>query len=187
MKIAILGTRGIPNHYGGFEQFAQYLSLGLVKKGHEVWVYNSHLHPYQKSKWKGVNIIHCKDFEHKIGTVGQFLYDLNCILNSRKKDFDILLQLGYTSSSIWGRLLPKNQIIITNMDGLEWKRSKFSKKVQNFLRYAEKLAIKTSDHLVADSVGIQQHLKSTFNINSTYIPYGANVFNSPNDKVLKQG
>ena len=44
MKIAILGTRGIPNFYGGFEQFAQYLSSALVKKGHDVFVYNTHMH-----------------------------------------------------------------------------------------------------------------------------------------------
>ena len=48
MRLAILGTRGIPNLYGGFEQFAQYLSDGLTQKGHEVYVYNSHTHPYQK-------------------------------------------------------------------------------------------------------------------------------------------
>ena len=46
MRIAIIGTRGIPNHYGGFEQFAEYLSRELVQSGHEVWVYNSHNHPY---------------------------------------------------------------------------------------------------------------------------------------------
>lgn len=184
MKIAIIGTRGIPNHYGGFEQFAEYLSLGLVKKGHEVWVYNSHLHPYQENSWNGVNIVHCKDFEDKIGTAGQFFYDLNCILDTRKKEFDIILQLGYTSSSVWGSLLPKKPVVITNMDGLEWMRSKFSKKVQYFLKKAEKWAINTSDHLVADSVGIQQHLKTNFNVVSTYIPYGAHVFNSPNKEVL---
>ena len=185
MKIAIIGTRGIPNHYGGFEQFAEYLSLGLVNKDHEVWVYNSHLHPYQEKSWKGVNIIHCKDMEDKVGTAGQFFYDLNCILDARKRNFDIILQLGYTSSSVWGGLLPEKPIIITNMDGLEWKRSKFSKKVQYFLKKAEKWAINTSDHLVADSVGIQQHLKTNFNVDSTYIPYGAHVFNSPNKELLK--
>jgi len=185
MKVAIIGTRGIPNHYGGFEQFAEYLSLGLVDKGHEVWVYNSHLHPYQENNWKGVNIVHCKDMEDKIGTAGQFIYDLNCILDSRKRDFDIVLQLGYTSSSVWGSLLPKKSVIITNMDGLEWMRSKFSKKVQYFLKKAEKWAINTSDHLVADSVGIQQHLKTNFNVTSTYIPYGAHVFNNANKEVLK--
>ena len=50
MRLAILGTRGIPNLYGGFEQFAQYLSDGLTQKGHEVYVYNSHTHPFQKKK-----------------------------------------------------------------------------------------------------------------------------------------
>jgi len=45
MKIGILGCRGIPNQYGGFEQFAQELSAGLAQKGHEVYVYNSSAHP----------------------------------------------------------------------------------------------------------------------------------------------
>src|SRR5678815_4853342 len=101
MKIAILGTRGIPNSYGGFEQFAEYLSLGLTNKGHHVTVYNSHNHTYQENSWNGVNIVHCYDPEYLIGTAGQFVYDLNCILDCRKKDFDIILQLGYTSSSVW--------------------------------------------------------------------------------------
>ena len=117
MKIAILGTRGIPNNYGGFEQFAEFLSKLLVKRGHIVYVYNSHNHPFKEDKWKGVNIIHCKDPEKKIGTVGQFIYDLNCILDSRKRDFDIILQLGYGSSSIWNKFLPKRSVIITNIFG----------------------------------------------------------------------
>lgn len=54
MNIAIIGTRGIPNHYGGFEEFAEYLSAGLVKRGHTVTVYNSHNHPYQEKnmEWR---------------------------------------------------------------------------------------------------------------------------------------
>ena len=91
MKIAILGTRGIPNFYGGFEQFAQYLSSALVKKGHDVFVYNTHNHPYQKTEWQGVNIIHCKDLEDKIGKTGQFIYDLNCILDSRNLLFRLFV------------------------------------------------------------------------------------------------
>jgi hypothetical protein len=44
MKIGILGTRGIPNQYGGFEQLAEYLSVGLLEKSFEVYVYNTHNH-----------------------------------------------------------------------------------------------------------------------------------------------
>ena len=77
MNIAILGTRGIPNHYGGFEQFAEYLSVSLVTNGHKVTVYNSHTHPYKKKNWKGVRIIHCYDPEYFLGSFGQFFYDFN--------------------------------------------------------------------------------------------------------------
>jgi hypothetical protein len=107
MKIAILGTRGIPNYYGGFEQFAEFFSVYLAEKGHEVYCYNSHNHKFQENFFKGVHIIHQHDPEYKYGTFGQFIYDYNCIVDSRKRDFDIILQLGYTSSSIWYFLFPK--------------------------------------------------------------------------------
>ncbi len=185
MKIGIIGTRGIPNNYGGFEQFAEYLSLGLVKEGFDVWVYNSHNHSYQESEWKGVNIIHQFDPEHKVGTFGQFIYDLNCIRDSRKRNFDIILQLGYTSSSIWNFLLPAKSILVTNMDGLEWKRTKYNNATKSFLKYAEKLAYKKSDYLIADSLGIKKYLYQTYKVDSEYIPYGANSFTNPEEKYLK--
>lgn len=187
MHIGIIGTRGIPNNYGGFEQCAEFLAGGLVKENFEVSVYNSHNHPYQKKTWNGVHIIHCYDPEDRLGTAGQFVYDLNCILDSRSRNFDIILQLGYTSSTIWGQLFPrKKSIITTNMDGLEWKRSKYSKVVQRFLQYAEKLGVKYSDFLIADSIGIQKYLQEKYNVESTFIAYGANLFEIPEPKVLEQ-
>ncbi|MBT8262784.1 MAG: DUF1972 domain-containing protein [Bacteroidia bacterium] len=184
MKIAILGTRGIPNTYGGFEQFAEFFSVFLKEKGHDVYVYSSSSHEYQDKEYKGVKLVHCKDPEHKIGTVGQFIYDFNCIHDARKRNFDIILQLGYTSSSIWRRYLPRKSMIVTNMDGLEWKRTKFSKKVRRFLKYAESLAVKGSDHLIADSLGIQDYLKQKYDVESRYIPYGATVFSNPDASVI---
>lgn len=186
LRIGILGTRGIPNRYGGFEQCAEYLALGLKEKGHEVWVYNSAHHEYKGSEWKGVHIVHCKDPEDKMGTFGQFLYDLNCINDARKRNFDILLQLGYTSNSIWYWRWPKNCRNIVNMDGLEWKRSKYNKYVQRFLKYAEKLAAVHADEMVADSVGIQQYLRERYNKPSTFIAYGADIFNTPDASLLNK-
>lgn len=175
MKIAIIGTRGIPNHYGGFEQFAEYLSQLFVKAGHSVYVYNSHNHPFREPVWNGVNIIHQYDPEQHVGTLGQFIYDLNCIRDLKRHSFDIVLQLGYTSSSIWGMLLPKKAKIVTNMDGLEWKRTKYNAWVKRFLRVAERLAISSSDVLIADSIGIQKYLQEEFQKSSVFIPYGAEV------------
>lgn len=180
MKIAILGTRGIPNNYGGFEQCAEYLALGLAEEGHEITVYCSSRHEYKEPFWNNIELIHCIDPEYKYGTVGQFIYDLNCILDARRQNFEIILQLGYTSSSVWGWLLPKRSVITTNMDGLEWKRTKYSKSVRLFLKFAERLGVFFSNHLVSDSIGIQQYLIKKYRRESTFIPYGAmhkNTFN----------
>lgn len=186
LRIGILGTRGIPNRYGGFEQCAEYLATGLVNKGHNVWVYNSHDHEYQQDTWNGVNIIHCYDPEKKIGTAGQFIYDLNCIRDARKRKFHVLLQLGYTSNSIWYKFWPKNCKNVVNMDGLEWKRSKYSTKVQKFLKRAERWAALNADVLIADSLGIEQYLKEEYNRPSHFIAYGADIFEDPYEPLLEK-
>ena len=183
LYIGILGTRGIPNRYGGFEACAEKLALGLVAKGHRVAVYSARNHEFQGSKWQGVQIIHCKDPEDKLGTAGQFIYDLNCINDARRRRFDIVLQLGYTSSSVWWWRWPRNAINLVNMDGLEWKRSKYSGKVQAFLKHAEAWAAKHGDGLISDSPGIQQYLLKKYGKPSAYIPYGASIYGHPDKSV----
>lgn len=185
-RIAILGTRGIPNHYGGFEQLAEYLAPGLVKAGHEVTVYNSHNHPYKEREWKGVAIRHCYDPEYMLGSAGQFIYDLNCLIDARKQRFDVLLQLGYTSSTIWGPLFPSGTTVIYNLDGLEWQRTKYSPSIRKFLLYAEKLAVKYGHCFIADNPVIQTYFLDKYGIQSEYIAYGAELFGPADPSVLEQ-
>ncbi len=183
LRIGILGTRGIPNYYGGFEYFAEHLSAGLVERGHEVFVYNAHDHPNKQQEWKGVHIVHCYNPENFLGSAGQFIYDLNCVLDARKREYDVLLFLGYTSSSVWGRLYPRKPVVVYNMDGLEWKRTKYSAPAQHFLLYAEKLAIRYSDFFVADSRYIQSYLSKKYQVCPGYIAYGADVFEQPDRRI----
>jgi len=173
LRIAILGTRGIPNCYGGFEQLTEHLAPGLVQAGHAVTVYNSHNHPYRNDEWKGVRIRHCYDPEYLLGSAGQFIYDLNCLMDARKEKYDVILQLGYTSSSVWGFLFPRESAVIYNLDGLEWKRTKYSLLARRFLLYAEKLAVRFSHFTIADSRIIQSYFRYKHGIGSEYIPYGA--------------
>lgn len=184
MKIGILGTRGIPNYHGGFEQFAEFFASYMAQKGHDVYVYCSSNHPYQEASFQGAHLIHCSDPEDSIGTAGQFIYDFHCIRDARNRNFDVLLQLGYTSNSVWYRLLPKKSKIVTNMDGLEWKRTKYNKWVRKFLKYAEAWAVKSSDYLISDSIGIQSYLKKAYNRDSQYIAYGATLFENPDQAAL---
>lgn len=184
LSIGILGTRGIPNHYGGFEQVASYLSRGLVERGHCVTVYSPHDHFYKGDTWEGARIRRC--YSPNLGTAGQFMYDLNCIMDARQRHFDVLLLLGYTSSSVWGPLYPKDQVIISNMDGMEWKRTKYSWPVQQFLHQAERLAIRYSHHVIADSTTVRDYLQWQYGVRAKFIPYGAEIFDGTREEHLQE-
>ena len=125
MKIAVLGSREIPNRYGGFEEMAERVCPLWVRAGHQVTVYTVSDHPEKLEKLEGVEITHIFNPEKTLGLAGQFIYDLRCIWSTAKKDCDIILQLHelYTSG-IWSFLWPK-QKTVTNMDGLGTQRAKY--------------------------------------------------------------
>lgn len=173
LYIAILGTRGIPNHYGGFEAFAEELSVRLVNRGHRVKVFCPSDQVYQDTHYKGVELDFQTDPVQTLGTAGQFIYDLNCNLQSRQDQPDIVLHLGYTSDSVWYWLWSGKSVHITNMDGMEWKREKYSAPVRRFLRLAESLAAHKSHSLVADSRAVEDYLRMHYTTPVRYISYGA--------------
>ena len=181
MKIAFVSTRGIPNNYGGFEQFAEYISVGMAQRRHEVVVYSPKFHPYQESTYKGVRIKHIYSPETWMGSsVGSFFYDFASLRDALKKeDFDIIYEAGYTSiipAYIWFNVKKrKRPIFTTNMDGLENKRSKFSPMVRRFLDWEEKMAVKYSHYLIADNMGIHDYYKEKYGKESKFLAYGADI------------
>lgn len=181
MKIAFVSTRGISNNYGGFEQFAEYISVGMAQRGHEVVVYSPKFHPYQESTYKGVRIKHIYSPETWMGSsVGSFFYDFASLRDALKKeDFDIIYEAGYTSiipAYIWFNVKKrKRPIFTTNMDGLENKRSKFSPMVRRFLDWEEKMAVKYSHYLIADNMGIHDYYKEKYGKESKFLAYGADI------------
>ncbi len=192
MKIAFVSTRGIPNNYGGFEQFAEYISVGLAQRGHEVTVYSPHYHPYQENEYQGVRIKHIYSPEKWMGgSVGSFFYDYACLKDAlRKENFDIIYEAGYTS------IIPayirfnvkdiKRPVFTTNMDGLEYKRTKFNKWVQKFVFWEERMAVKHSHYLIADNMGIKDYYKEKYGRESKFLAYGANVYDDYDETVLCQ-
>ena len=192
MKIAFISTRGIPNNYGGFEQFAEYISVGLAQRGHDVTVYSPHYHPYQGSEYKGVKIKHIYSPELWMGgSVGSFFYDYACLKDALKReDFDIIYEAGYTSIiPAYIRFNVKNikkPIFTTNMDGLEYKRTKFNKWVQKFVFWEERMAVKYSHYLVADNLGIHDYYKEKYGKESKFLAYGATIHDHYNADYLKE-
>ncbi len=187
MKIAILGTRGIPNNYGGFEQCAEKLSERWVRKGHSVTVYSPDEHNYKESEWNRVRIKHIFSKESKLGIFGTFFYDYLCLKDAVKMDYDIILNLGYVPSALFFGLKRKTKAkFVTNMDGLEWKRDKWNSFLKRFIKFCEKRALKFSDALVFDNEGIRDYYSKHFNVDGRVIEYGAEVFDNPDLSVLKK-
>ncbi|MFR4737328.1 DUF1972 domain-containing protein [Phocaeicola coprocola] len=192
MKIAFVSTRGIPNNYGGFEQFAEYISVGLAQRGHDVTVYSPKFHPYKNDCYKGVKIKHIYSPETWMGSsIGSFFYDFASLKDALKKeDFDIIYEAGYTSiipAYIWFDVKKrKRPIFTTNMDGLENKRSKFNPIVRRFLDWEEKMAVKYSHYLVADNMGIHDYYKEKYGKESKFLAYGADIHDDFNAEYLKE-
>ncbi len=187
MKIAITGTRGVPNNYGGFEQCAENLAVLLAEAGHEVTVYNPHYHAYNQPVFNKVKITKCWNPEKKFGTAGNFIYDYLCMKDALKNNCDILLALGYTTSSVFFPFLKKRKsVLVTNMDGLEWKRDKWNSAVKKLAKWFESLGARYSDFLVADNNEIKKYLENEYKKKSTYIGYGAEIFEKPDESALKK-
>ena len=189
MKIAFVSTRGIPNNYGGFEQFAEYISVGLARRGHDVTVYSPHFHPYKENEYKGVRIKHIHSPEQWMGSsIGSFFYDFKCLKDALQEgDYDIIYEAGYTSiipAYIWFDIKKRKDVIVTtNMDGLEYKRTKFNPLVRRFVEWEEKMAVKHSHYLVSDNTGIADYFMQKYGKPSKYLAYGADIHDDYNQDI----
>jgi len=120
MKIAITGTRGIPNHYGGFERFAEQLSGRLTALGHTVMVYNPRRHPYKDNTYQGVYLLHKSLAENVLGSGGNLLYDYYCLRDAIRHKPDVILECGYASAAPWFNspgTSPEGQAFFLMMEG----------------------------------------------------------------------
>ncbi len=185
MKVAFISTRGIPNNYGGLEEFAENVATRLAAKGIEVIVYNPDFHPYKQNEFKGVKIKHIYSPENKLGAGANFIYDFLSLKDAIREQCDIILICGYTTAAVSLLLLkPKKSVIITNIDGLEWKRSKHSRMVQKLTRWFEKIAVQKSTHVISDNLGIKEYVSEVYGVDSTFIAYAADPYSSPDNSLL---
>jgi len=183
MKIAIMGIRGIPANYGGFETFAENLSTRLVKKGHEVTVYGrTNIIDHPGKYYKGVELVLLPTISHKyFDTVA---HTFLCVLHSLKRKFDVVLICNSANAvfSFIPRLLGKRVAI--NVDGLEWQRDKWNVAGKLFYRVSEFFSTILSNQVVTDSIFIRSYYQKRFNKFSTFIPYGAPTEKEPTTEVL---
>lgn len=173
-EIAILGSRGIPARYGGFETFAEVLAEKLTEFGHEVIVYSLpefRSIPLTNSKIKRVFI-----YTPRLSSLEKvFMVNfsiLHCVLGRRS---EVMIFLGVSGGlMMWLPSLLRIRTIV-NIDGLEWKRSRWGNIIQFALKMLEQLVIKWADVVIVDSEAVGEYVLSKYKRNYVFIPYGVDA------------
>jgi len=170
-RLAIIGTVGVPARYGGFETLAHQLVENLDDR-YDMTVYCSgRYYPRNErlKEWKGARLRYLPLSANGLSSI---LYDLLSIIHALFTS-QLLLILGVSA----GIFLPfikrfSNKPIIVNIDGLEWRRDKWNKWAKRYLRYAEKMAVRAADVVVADNPAIADYVHETYGKVAFMIPYG---------------
>jgi len=168
MKLAIIGTKGIPAQYGGFETLVEYLCTYL-STDLEITVFCSSKRLSTKpSEYKGVRLEYINLDANGWQSV---FYDFISLIHAHYR-YDKVLILGCSGSIFQFLFSSEKHKFIVNIGGLDWQRSKWTKLTRKFLQVSERCAIKYSGHIIADNLGIGEYIEKTYGRKSNLIAYG---------------
>jgi len=172
IKLAVIGTVGVPAKYGGFETLVQHLVIHLNKR-FDITVYCStkaYKEEEQVSNWKGAKLEY---IPLKANGIQSIPYDLISIIKAMRKS-DVLLILGVSACLFLPFIkLFSSKKIIVNIDGLEWRRPKWNWFVKRFLQLSEGIACRYADEIVTDNQILKEYVKIRYQIDGKLIEYGA--------------
>ena len=185
LRIAILGTRGIPASYGGFETFAQELSIRLARRGHHVTVYgrSHYVDPaLDGTDYEGVRIRLLPTIRHKYldTVVHASLSCLDCV----RRPYDVALMCNAANGIFC--VLPRWFAIkvAINVDGIERQRRKWNRLGKAYYRFSEWCSVKVAHAVVADAEVIAAYYRERYGVRPVVIPYGGDLPRADDDATL---
>lgn len=172
-RVAIIGTVGVPGKYGGFETLAENLVRHHAESGREeeLSVYcSSRAYPDKHDAYLTADLRYVPIDANGVQSIA---YDLWSILDAARRRTDVILILGVSGTLVIPlvRLLSDARII-TNIDGIEWRRDKWNRLARWFLRLSEKVAVRWSHVVVADNKGIAEHVAEVYGSACAVVAYG---------------
>lgn len=175
MKIALLGTRGIPGSYGGFETFAEEISGRLVAKGHEVVVYCRNGYGSDGlSEHRGARLVHLPAIRHKYAET--ISHTLLSAIHALFRRYDIVYVCNSANAPICYLPLLRRQRVVLNVDGLEWRRQKWGATAKRYYRWAARLAARMPIEVVTDAAVIHDYYRRQFGRETRCISYGTDLY-----------
>lgn len=186
LRIALMGTRGIPARYGGFETFAEELSTRLVERGHSVTVYarRRFLARTPERTYRGVSIVSTPTLMFKYTETP--LHALTSFLDLFRRRFDLVLLCNAANSPFAFLVNFRGVPLVINVDGIERRRSKWNMWGRLWYRLGELCSVFFADRIVADAQVIADYYRERFNTASNVIAYGATARPLPPGKTLAQ-
>ena len=171
MRIALLGTRGIPANYGGFETFAEELSTRLAARGHGVSVYCRE--PTHSSEFRGVRLQYLPTVRHKYFDTLAHTFLSTAHLLAHRADVALYCNAANALFTLWPRLFGIPTAL--NVDGIERRREKWNLFARCWYLFSEWLSTFFPSSMITDAHAIQQYYRERYRKEGIFIPYGAEV------------
>ena len=176
LRIAMIGTRGVPARYGGFETCIEEVGWRLADKGHHVVVYCRRVSSSPgdaPADYRGMQLIHLPAVRRKsLETLSHTGLSVAHLLRHRT---DVAVVFNSANAPFLPIVRAARVPVATHVDGLEWQRAKWGRTGQRYYQTAERLAVRWSDAVIADATGIQDYYRSKFSVDADLISYGAPV------------
>lgn len=174
LRLAVLGTRGIPGGYGGFETFAEEFGARLAADGHDVVVYCRHRQRSSPDSYRGVRLVHLPAIRHK--ALETLSHTLLSALHASLRRYDIVYVCNSANAPVCYIPWLRRQKVILNVDGLEWRRQKWGRLAKRYYRWAARLAARMPIEIVTDASVIQRYYRERFGRVTRCIGYGTATF-----------
>ncbi len=180
MRIAFLGTRGVPGNYGGFETFVEELGARLAQHGHEVTVYcRTGNQPHPKARYRGMRLLHLPAIRHK--SAETLSHTGLSALHAMTQRYDLVYVCNSANAPICFVPKLRGQKTVLNVDGLEWRRRKWGRLARRYYQWASRLAAQMPIEIVTDAKVIQRYYHERFGRATTCIGYGTVLYERGHD------
>jgi glycosyltransferase involved in cell wall biosynthesis len=178
LRVAMLGTRGVPASYSGFETCVEEVGTRLAARGHAVTVYCRIPHiDYRGQEYRGMQLVKLPTIRQKhLDTITHSF--LSCV-HALGRPYDVILFFNVGNAALaW---IPRlaGQRVVLNVDGLDWKREKWGRIARWYIRTCERWATRLPHRVVTDARSVQAYYRARYGADSTYIAYGADPNSRP--------
>lgn len=187
LRIAMIGTRGVPAAYGGFETAVEEIGARLAERGHDVTVYCRRTPDEQKSEWRGMHLVHAPALRIKQAeTLSHSALSVAHIGLGRSPRPDVAFVFNAANAPFVPFLHLIKVPVAVHVDGLEWMRGKWKGAGRRYYRWAEAHAVRHADALIADAKGIADYYQDRFGAETELLSYGAPIIDQPNHARLAE-